>query len=351
MKLSGPGFCIPLILLLAGGLLADTYNPKIELGPFAGKVTVGPGMQATGHRLWGSEIVGQDLRGACFDDCDLCGVIFRQCEFQGATFRRAVLTGVTIDDCEWGNNNFEDAVINGIKYIYSDQFAVTTDNLVTTWSYKHKDLSECTINSNAGKALDFSGFNLTSASLQRVSNCRFVGAKLVRTVFEQCDLRECAFGDAKLDSCWFRFCKLDFARLQRTAAYITASNLEYVELSSDADFSNRALCEPQLTRTGVGKLLLTNTGINGVTLNEISSQQLMDTLSYKMRNLSRCCFRKCDFSNCDFSRHLLVRTQFEECNLTNCNFTDAVITDAVFDGCTGLTPEQMRTTWDHKSQR
>ncbi len=106
-----------------------------------------------------------------------------------------------------------------------------------------------------------------------------------------------------------------------------------------------------MTRTGVGKLLLTNTGINGVTLNEISSQQLMDTLSYKMRNLSRCCFRKCDFSNCDFSRHLLVRTQFEECNLTNCNFTDAVITDAVFDGCTGLTPEQMRTTWDHKSQR
>lgn len=339
-----------LLLAFCQSIYANTYSSKIVLGPFAGKITVGPGMNASKHRLWGSEIVGQNLRGACFDDCDLNGVIFRQCDFKGATFRRAVLTGMTLDDCEWGENSFEDAVINGIVYqSSSDKTGLTTDNLVSTWSFKNKNLSKCTIPTNEGKPIDFTGFDLYDATLVRVSHARFDNAKLIKTVFDVCDLTGSVFDGATIDQCSFVQCKLDFAQLNREAKFLLHNELRYVQLVSNVEFSHKYWWKT-LTIDGDAKVNLTNASIFGLTTN-VDSDSLRASQSYKIGNLSNMTFQNCDLSNVDFSRQLLVGTKFSRCKLTDCNFTDAVITFASFEECSGMTPEQFKSTWNHKSHR
>ena len=136
--------CILLSVLLMSAGYADTYQPKIDLGPWAKRVKIQPGAKFAGKRLWGSEIVGQDLTGASFDDCNLQGVALRQCKLQKATFRRAILDGFCLDDCELGDNDFTDAVLNGFMGGFQG-FPLTLEQFKSSWSYKNRDLSRCEI--------------------------------------------------------------------------------------------------------------------------------------------------------------------------------------------------------------
>ncbi len=55
-------------------------EPSVKLGRWARDLRVGPGMNAVGKHLKGTEFVGQNLQGAVFDDCDLDGVRFNECD-------------------------------------------------------------------------------------------------------------------------------------------------------------------------------------------------------------------------------------------------------------------------------
>ena len=79
-----------LLIALSACSRADVDQPRVVFGPWAGQLSVGPGMDATGRHLRGSEFVGQNLAGAVFDRCDLDGVRFYQCDLSGASFKGIV---------------------------------------------------------------------------------------------------------------------------------------------------------------------------------------------------------------------------------------------------------------------
>jgi uncharacterized protein YjbI with pentapeptide repeats len=341
-------------------LWADTYNPSVKLGPFVGSLKFERGMVATGHRLWGCEIVGQDLRDAKFDDCDLGGVAFRQCEFAGATFRRAVLTGMIVDDCSWENNDFIDAVINGIVKTYDgDKTGVTPMNLVTTWSYKNKNLSKCYLVFDKGDRMELNGCDLSEAHLVRASNLSFVKSKLFRTTLEFCDLTTCDFSGARLIECTFKYSKFDYIQMKSSCNvladtfFLGESFVSEMDVS-DSIFGARPLMasNPEFIKLSNPELIkLRDTNIFGITTNVLNSSNLVTTKSYKIGEMVNMTLIRCDFSGVDFSRQVLVNTMFEACKFDGCKFDDAVITNTSFRNCTGLTEEQIDETWNARANR
>ncbi len=332
-------------------LRGDTYNPVVKLGPFVGDLKFNRNMIATGHRLWGCEIVGQDLRDASFDNCDLFGVAFRQCDLRGATFRNAVLTGMIVDDCTWENNDFTNAVINGIvRQFDNDSTGVTKESLLTTWSFKNKDLSKCYIPSDGGTGFDFSQFDLSDAYVDNIKKALLLKCKLHRTVLKRCDLTECDFSGANMQNCSLLSCKLDYQRLKSNCLFLSSISINGGEFT-ELDLSGMTFGAPSLVAQNSEAVNLKNTDISGVTTNLLNARNLVTTKNHKIGNMVNITLIRCDLSGADFSRQVLVNTEFEECNLTGANFEDAVITNTTFWECTGLTREQIFSTWNSKACR
>ena len=65
-------------------------EPSVKLGPWVRDLKVGPGMNAVGKCLKGSEFVGQNLQGAIFDGCNLDGVEFWNAIWTGLLLRARV---------------------------------------------------------------------------------------------------------------------------------------------------------------------------------------------------------------------------------------------------------------------
>ncbi len=343
------------MLLLCGGAstgFADTYTPMIRRGPFVGDLKIGKEMVAKGHRLWGCEIVGQDLRNATFDDCDLAGVTFRQCDLTGATFRRAVLFGLLVEDCQWGNNDFTDAVINGIVRQYDvDSTGITADHLLTTWSFKNKNLSKCCIPSDEGKGYDFSHFNLSEAHLNGIEKASVVSCNLHKTTFVRCDLTKFAFEESNLNSCKIQECQVDYQRLREMCGFLYGCSFENVHFRGKLDLSDSAFGGRQLIGMTTEVAKLTNANVSWLTTNLLNAKNIADTQSFKSGNLVNMTISRCDFSGVNFSRQVLVNTQFSGCQFDGCIFEDAVITNTAFKDCTGLTRAQMSSTWNFKVGR
>lgn len=331
---------------------ADTYSPAINRGPFVGDLKFGKNMVAKGHRLWGCEIVGQDLRNSTFDDCDLAGVTFRQCDLRGATFRKAVLFGTLVDGCEWGNNDFTDAVINGIiRQNEAESTGMTADSLLTTWSFKNKNLSKCYVPTDNGKGYDFSHFNLSDACLVDVKKASIISCNLHKTTFSGCDLTKFDFKDANLNSCKIQACQVNYQRLKEKCGFMYGCSFENVEFQGEIDLSESAFGGRKLTGFTTDVARLTNANVSWLTTNLLNAKNVADTQSFRVGNLVNMTINRCDFSGVDFSRQVLVNTQFYECKFDGCNFEDAVITNTAFEDCTGLTRGQFSSTWNSKVGR
>ena len=127
--------------------LADTEQPQILLGPRAKMLKVGPKMDARGADLEGTEIVGQDLTGARFDNAQLRGARISDCDLFNASFQSADLRGATLTDCRIAGADFTDALINGIiganHHVGRDTLEFTQEQIETTASFRKKDLSDC----------------------------------------------------------------------------------------------------------------------------------------------------------------------------------------------------------------
>ncbi len=343
---------VPLLLALFASVgFGDTYSPVVKRGPFVGDLKIGQGMVATGHRLWGCEIVGQDLRNAKFDDCDLSGVVFRQCDLKGATFRRAVLTNVLVDDCEWGENDFTDAVINGIlRQFDSDQTGITAESLLTTWSYKNKNLSKCFIPTDNGQGYDFSHFDLSEAYLNFVQKAKLVKCRLYKTTFRACDLTKFDFKDVALHNCEIHSCYVNYQQLKENCS-LHGTSFDSVEFRGKLDFSETAFGNSEVIAGNTEVAKLTNSDVAWMSTNLLNGKNIADTKSFRVGNLVNMTIYRCDFSGVDFSRQVLVNTHFDNCKFDGCKFDDAVITNTIFAECTGLTRAQILSTWNSKADR
>lgn len=343
---------VPLLLVVFASVgFGDTYNPVIRRGPFVGNLKIGPSMVTKGHRLWGCEIVGQDLRNSSFDEGDLSGVAFRQCDLRGATFRRAVLSNLIIDDCEWGDNDFTDAVINGIiRQFDTDTTGITVESLVTTWSYKNKDLSKCYIPMDNGKGYEFSHFNLSEAYLDNVEKALLTKCNLYKATFRHCDLTKFSFEEVVLHDCDIQSCKVDYQQLKEKCRSLHGTSLS-AEFQGELDFTGAVFGTCRLIGLETDGAKLTNADVSRLTTNLLNGKNIADTKSFKDGNLVNMTLYRCDLSGVDFSRQVLVNTRFSECKFDGCKFDDAVITNTVFEECTGLTRAQILATWNSKVGR
>ena len=196
-----------LMLMPARASHGDTETPRVRLGRWAGKLEVGPGMNAAGRHLRDSAFVGQNLRGAVFDGCDLYGVRFYQSDLSRASFRGAHMTGMILGDCKLDGADFTDAVINGILSDGSQpDLPLSAEQFMSTRSYKRKDLSNCVIwgfegGKHAKRKYDFRGANLRQATI--------VGG----------DFTESDFTNAQITAMTFKECTVAFDQLASTTTF------------------------------------------------------------------------------------------------------------------------------------
>jgi uncharacterized protein YjbI with pentapeptide repeats len=324
----------------------DTETPRVKLGRWAGKLEAGPGMNAVGRHLRGSQFVGQDLRGAVFDGCDLYGVRFYQSDLSGASFQGAHMTGMILGDCKLDGADFTDAIINGITSSGSQpDLPLSARQFMSTRSYKRKDLSNCVIwgfdgGKHAKRKYDFRGANLHQVTI--------VGGDFTESDFTNADIPQ-----IRLEQCAITFAQLASTRTfqERLASGMVISS---IRVEGKADFSRFWLMGSELTGT-FEEVDFTGANIARARLGRImTTDRLRSTWNYRRGDLTGIAFMGADLSGCDFSRQNLTDCTFRGCNLTGAPFNDAVITNAKFSPHapnTGLTAEQIKSTWNYKHGR
>jgi uncharacterized protein YjbI with pentapeptide repeats len=305
-------------------------------------------MNAVGKCLRDSEFVGQDLSQAVFDGCDLDGVRFCQCDLSNASFKNARLTGMHLDECSIEHADFTDASVNGILGISRNSPGrrenLSEKQLVSTRSYKMKDLRKCIIGTHAGyqanppPKYDFSGAHLE-------------GAILLGEDFTECDLT-----DAHIDQIEIHNCAIRFQQVASTKYFwrdgLRRMAFEGVRFEGKVDLSGKNL-------TGTVFLCqLPNADFEGANITgctfgpAMTTERLRATKNYCEGNLSGITLIRADLSGCDLSGQNLTGCTFDDCTFAGASLNNAVITNAQFKyKSAGLTLGQIKSTWNYKNKR
>jgi uncharacterized protein YjbI with pentapeptide repeats len=311
--------------------------PIGHLEPWAGEITVGPGMNASGKNLRGTRIAEADLTGANFDGSDLYGARFRHCNLRKATFRGTLLTEAMLDGCDVAGADFSDAVIEDMLHGDTPVY-FSPEQFKSTRSYVTRRLLNCLIRGSASIAYDFARADLTGS--------QFAG-DLDRAEFAGAVIRNCVFrGPIRFDQIFatksFRDRKLEGLRLLgevRGKLDFSAFRLQDCEIvvGDEASFEGAEF---------IGRCRLDG---------RFDRRHLATTVNYKRGNLANLHFARIDLSGFDLSGVNLTGAVFDtRCDLNNANFDDSVITRAVFRddrGTLGLTLAQIKSTWNFKHGR
>lgn len=328
---------------------ADLEESRCLLGPKAGRLTVKPGMDASGRDLRGSVFIGLDLKGAVFDGCELENVKFYQCDLQNASFKGTRLTGMALGDCDLRGADLTDAIVNGIRPVHGHQ-GVTGSLLRSTRSYKWGDLTDCVIRV---EPTDEGGPFELDFRKKRLDDVEISG-----------DLRACRFDDASIERIALAVCQMEFNQFASTKTYEEnrLSGIEFwnVRFGGACDFSGMNLrsCKfLEVHSTGATEMDFTDADIGGCTFREsITKPQLASTRSYREGRLCEIQFRAMNLRSFDFSCVNLTGAGFAGCDLTLAKFDDAVITNVdfvnpAFRPTLGLTADQIKSTWNYRHGR
>jgi uncharacterized protein YjbI with pentapeptide repeats len=354
---------VPLLLAGAPRILEateDTEPPRVTLGPRARDLKVGPGMNAAGRCLTGCEFVGQNLSGAVFDGGHLPGAVFYQCDLTRASFKETDLRGMNITDCCIEGADFTDAMINGIAGMsggltrpshagWPHDMHLSEQQLMSTRSYKTKDLSRCVISLSERREptaprFDFRGANLEGACLHRgdFSKCDFTDARidgidvLVSTItFDQLASTDNLKNKRSLRGA--RFSTIPFTGKWDLSGMDLTGTREFPSFSfknDDIDFSDAVITQCMFGGT-------------------ITKAQLRCTRSFKEGDLRCIKFYQIDFSRFDFSGVNLTGSEFYGCGFSDARFDDAVINNVHFaedqpSGSAGITVPQIKSTWNYR---
>jgi uncharacterized protein YjbI with pentapeptide repeats len=319
-------------------------------------------MNASGRDLRGCEFVTQDLTGAGFDGCNLHDVRIKDCILKGASFRGVVFTGSRVQVGPEDGADFTGATINGVSrhdslafHFNSYGMHLTPQQLMSTWSYKNKDLHQCAIRasypypSTEVAAFDFRGADLREATL--------LG-----------DLSKSDFWDARVFGAFFGNDSITFEQLastwdfryRRLRVRLSWSGKTAALSSAKWDFSHVNLVGSDLWFRPPDADF-TDATINDCTMrNGLTKAQLYSTRSYQRGDLTGLSLMSSDLSDCDLSGMNLTGCVFSHCKLAGAKFDDAVVTDALFltpnyhgtDQSPAesheLTIEQIKSTWNYK---
>jgi len=372
------GCALPNIGRLAGGLLVvlylvlpstgrsqeDTESPSVTLGPLVRDLHVGPGMRAVGQSLKGSLFIGQKLRNADFEGCDLDGVVFYQSDLSGASFKNARLRGMNTTECQYDQADFTDAIINDIvcergglsdppMAFWPHHMRLSEEQVKSTRSYKTKDLHRCVILGCKTAPCNYT----TKADAPAYD---FRGANLVGAILFHGDFTKCDFTDARISGIGLYYCQVTVDQLASTQSF-KSRVLRHAELHTrlfgEVDFSGFDLTG---TCFSLGHLAVAT--YEKATISEcwfvggLTKEGLYSTTNYQQGRLQKITFQYINMSGWDLARKDLTGCRFFNCNFAGTLFDNAVITDVEFariglGGCTGLTAEQIKSTWNYRHGR
>jgi uncharacterized protein YjbI with pentapeptide repeats len=127
------------------------------------------------------------------------------------------------------------------------------------------------------------------------------------------------------------------------------NNISFFLHLPELDLSNQNLMGSRFSIVEGYKL--DDASIDRTSIVSITKEQLYSTLSYKNGNINNSWFGQSDFSNAILSNLNLTGCMFEKCNLQNANFQNSIITNCNFSNSTNLIIDQIKSTWNYKSNR
>ena len=353
---------VQIVLICALGFLlpppvpasADLASSKCEIGPWAQGLKVGPRMDASGRILRSCVFVGLDLRNANFEGADLGGCEFYQCDLRNASFKNAIFTGLLWGDCRIDGADFTDAVINGYHNIHGIMGCIrfTIEQFVSTRSYKTKRLKDCIIAITSKSRSDFT-----------IPYFDFRKANLTNAIFVSVNLTQCDFTDATITGMGVNGGRLSFKQISSTRNYRDANlcglGVGGVNILGVWNLSGMNLTNASFNGAGfLANVDLTDAIITNCSFRcSVTRKQLFTTRNYKEGHLSNIRIWNVNFNGADFSGINLTGCRFYDCNFTNASFNDTVISGVTFSGfntrdnMTGLTLDQIKSTWNYKNNR
>ena len=298
------------------------------------------------------------IDGVNFDGVNLSDVSFSYCTISNVDFTKTAtpdfnlsLYYSTISNVNFTGLNLEKVELSGVTYgegvNYTDVILpsgsahlgkIPTEVLMQTWTYKSGTLNLALFNNNRLTGLDLEGFRVSSNfSRSSLQNANFKDADLTGSNFGSADLSGADFTDATINNVYLDHSNITSQQLESTKSY-KQKDLSGVDMTRlNISFEGKDLSGFDLSNTNLERINLKNAIFEDAIINdarfygssieqEITLAQIMQTKSYKDKDLSGASFHYTIFENADFSGFNLQRTMFgsSASNLfKNVNFTNA----------------------------
>ena len=298
------------------------------------------------------------IDGVNFDGVNLNGASFSFCTISNVDFTKTAtpnfnltLQSSTLSNVNFTGLNLEKVQLSGVTYgegvNYTDVILpsgsahlgeIPTEVLMQTWTYKSGTLKLALNNNNRLNGLDLEGFRVSSNfSLSSLQNANFKDADLTGSNFGSADLSGADFTDATINNVYLDRSNFTSQQLESTKSYkqkdpsvvdMTRLNLSFEGKDlSGVDLSNTNLTRIKLENAKFEDAIINDTRFYGSSIEQdITLAQVMQTKSYKDKDLSGASFQRTVFENADFSGFNMQRTMFgsSASNLfKNVNFTNA----------------------------
>lgn len=333
-------------LFLGTAVLAtdDALSTDDALPPPTTRVTVGP--DATDVKLEnGLDLSRRDLSNVrinnvyvCdvdFSGSDLTGADLRFARFQRCKFSNATLKNVSINDstkfeeCDFRGAKLQDVALTSVAVAVNPPEDYDKDGM----RIRKLELSDEEVFENP----TFIGCDFTGASLNAVP-------PLDRWTFHDCVFEGVYLADVNARGCP----SLDVSSTANVKKY---KEFEGVEL----DKAPQDLFGAVLTRTSFATVErtvdLTDARLTEVAASGLSGRQLAQTANFREKRYNGLRLADANFGKYDFSDAMLTRCRFSRVDFTDADFTDAVLLDCDFRDVEGLTLEQLKSTWNWKTDR
>ena len=311
----------------------------------------------------------KDLSGVFFTRITIDGVDFEGVNLSNANFQFCTISNVdftntatpnfnlslyysTISNVNFAGMNLDNgnyATIYGLTYGEGVNFTDTIlprvyigqipkEVLEQTWNYKSGTLELVLSNNERIDGLNLEGYRVhCDFSRSSLQNANFKDADLTGSDFGQTDLSGADFTDATINNVYLDRSNITIEQLESTKSYkqkdlsgvdMTRLNISFEDKDlSGFNFSNADLERINLKNAIFEDAIINDTRFYGSSIEqEITLAQIMQTKSYKDKDLSGASFHYTIFENADFSGFNMQRTMFgsSASNLfTNVNFTNA----------------------------
>lgn len=298
------------------------------------------------------------IDGVNFDGVNLSDVSFSFCTISNVDFTKTAtpdfnlsLYSSTISNVNFTGLNLEKVQLSGVTYgegvNYTDVILpsgsahlgeIPTEVLMQTWTYKSGTLNLALFNNNRLNGLDLEGFRVSSNfSRSSLQNANFKDADLTGSNFGHADLSGADFTDATINNVYLDRSNITSQQLESTKSYkqkdLSGVDMTRLDISFDGkDLSGFNLSNANLERINLENAIFEDAIINDTRFygssieKEITLAQVMQTKSYKDKDLSGASFHYTIFENADFSGFNLQETSFGSSSsklFKNVNFTNA----------------------------